>query len=80
MFVQMLAKSGGLILSFETHLPFDRMPVWRDIRKLPLADQEAALRNPDIRAKLVAAAHEDAREQTRRWAPNRASPATSRCS
>ena len=65
MFVQMLAKSGGLILSFETHLPFDRMPVWRDIRKLPLAEQEAALRNPEIRAKLVAAAHEDAREQTR---------------
>ena len=66
MFVQMLAKSAGLILSFETHLPFDRMPVWRDIRKLPLAEQEAALRNPETRAKLVAAAHEDARtEQTR---------------
>ncbi len=66
MFVQMLAKSAGLILSFETHLPFDRMPVWRDIRKLPLAEQEAALRNPETRAKLVAAAHQDARtEQTR---------------
>ncbi len=66
MFVQMLAKSAGLILSFETHLPFDRMPVWRDIRKLPLAEQEAALRNPETRAKLVAAAHDDARsDQTR---------------
>ncbi len=32
------------------------MPVWREIRKLPLAEQEAALRNPEIRRKLVQAA------------------------
>jgi N-acyl-D-amino-acid deacylase len=64
MFVQMLAKTGGIVLSFESHMPFDRLPVWRDIRKLPLAEQEAALRNPEMRGKLVAAAHEP-REQTR---------------
>src|SRR5215469_694907 len=66
MFVQMLAKIAGVVLSFETHLPFDRMPVWRDIRKLPLAEQEAALRNPELRRKLVAAAHEEQREEGRR--------------
>src|SRR6202035_5569728 len=65
MFVQMLAKIAGVVLSFETHLPFDRMPVWRDIRSLPLAEQEAALRNPEMRSKLVAAAHEKPEEQTR---------------
>jgi N-acyl-D-amino-acid deacylase len=65
MFVQMLAKIAGVVLSFETHLPYDRMPVWRDIRKLPLAEQEAALRNPEMRRKLVAAAHEEQRDQPR---------------
>ncbi|HEY2104515.1 MAG TPA: amidohydrolase family protein [Candidatus Binataceae bacterium] len=65
MFVQMLAKIAGVVLSFETHLPFDRMPVWRDIRKLPLAEQEAALRNPEMRRKLVAAAHEKPEQETR---------------
>ncbi len=64
-FVQMLAKIAGVVLSFETHLPYDRMPVWRDVRKLPLAEQEAALRNPEMRRKLVAAAHEEAREERR---------------
>jgi len=47
-------------------MPFDKLPVWRDIRKLPLAEQAAALRNPEIRAKLVAAVHEQPREDGRR--------------
>ena len=58
MFVQILAEIAN-VLSFETTTPFDRMPVWRDIRKLPLAEQEAALRNPEMRRKLVAAAYEE---------------------
>src|SRR5208282_2232143 len=65
MFVQMLAKTAGIVLSFESHLPFDRLPVWRDVRKLPLAEQEAALRNPEMRRKLVAAVNAEPREQTR---------------
>jgi N-acyl-D-aspartate/D-glutamate deacylase len=39
--------------SFETLMPYDRAPVWREFRKLPLAEQEAGLRNPEMRAKLV---------------------------
>jgi N-acyl-D-aspartate/D-glutamate deacylase len=35
--------------------------VWRDIRKLSLAEQEAALRNPETRRSMVEAAHGDAR-------------------
>jgi N-acyl-D-amino-acid deacylase len=58
MFIQVHSRSLNVLLSFETHMPFDRIPAWREIRKLPLADQEAALRNPDTRRALVEAAHE----------------------
>ena len=58
MFIQVHSRSLNLLLSFETNMPFDRLPAWREIRKLPLAEQEAALRNPETRRKLVEAAHE----------------------
>jgi N-acyl-D-aspartate/D-glutamate deacylase len=58
MFIQVHSRSLNVLLSFETVLPFDRLPVWSDIRKRPLAEQEAALRNPEMRRKLVEAAHE----------------------
>ncbi len=58
MFIQVHSRSLNVLLSFETNMPFDRIPAWREIRKLPLAEQEAALRNPDIRRKLVEAAHD----------------------
>jgi len=58
MFIQVHSRSLNVVLSFETAMPFDRMPVWSDIRKLPLAEQEAALRNPEIRQKLVKAVNE----------------------
>jgi len=69
MFVQMLAKIAGVVLSFETHLPFDRLPVWREFRKLPLAEQEARLRDPEMRRKLIAAAHEPPQEDRRPVGP-----------
>jgi N-acyl-D-amino-acid deacylase len=56
MFIQVHSRALNLVLSFETHMPYDNLPVWRDIRQLPLAQQEAALRNPDMRRKLVEAA------------------------
>ena len=39
--------------SFETATPYDHAPVWKEFRKLPLADQEKGLRNADMRKKLV---------------------------
>lgn len=57
MFIQVHSRALNLVLSFETHMPYDRLPVWRDLRQLPLAEQEAALRHPDMRRKLVDAAH-----------------------
>jgi len=58
MFLQVHSRALNVVLSFETAMPFDKLPVWRDIRKLPLAEQEAALRNPEMRRKLVEATHE----------------------
>jgi N-acyl-D-aspartate/D-glutamate deacylase len=59
MFIQVHSRSLNVLLSFETMMPFDRLPVWREIRKLPLAEQEAALRNAETRSALVRAAHQD---------------------
>jgi N-acyl-D-amino-acid deacylase len=58
MLVQTSSRWISSLLSFESATPFDKAPVWRDMRKLPLADQEAALRNRESRGKLVEAARE----------------------
>ncbi len=59
MFIQVHSRSLNLVMSFESVTPFDRMPVWREIRKLSLADQEAALRNPEKRRAMVQATKEN---------------------
>ena len=46
----------SVLLSFATKLPFDVLPVWREVRALPSHEQLDALRRPDIRARLVDAA------------------------
>lgn len=58
MFIQVHSRSLNAVLSFQTTTPFDKLPVWKDIRKLSLAEQEAALRNPEIRAKLIEAGNQ----------------------
>jgi N-acyl-D-amino-acid deacylase len=58
MLVQTSSRWISALLSFESAMPFDRAPIWCDVRKLPLAEQEAALRNPDTRRKLAQAARE----------------------
>jgi N-acyl-D-aspartate/D-glutamate deacylase len=57
MFIQVHSRALNLVLSFETHMPYDKLPVWRDIRQLSLAEQEAALRDPVMRRQLVETAH-----------------------
>jgi N-acyl-D-amino-acid deacylase len=59
MFIQVHSRSLNLVMSFETVTPFDRMPVWREIRKLPLAEQEAKMRDPEIRRAMVKATQEN---------------------
>lgn len=53
MFAQVHSRSLNVLLSFETHLPFDKWDLWRDMRKLPLAEQKQWLLNDDKRRQLV---------------------------
>jgi N-acyl-D-aspartate/D-glutamate deacylase len=57
MLIQATATWNGSLRSFETATPYDFIPVWKDFRKLPLADQEKGLRDPAMRKKLVDAVH-----------------------
>ena len=43
----------GTLLSFRTALPFDALPLWRDVRAGSLAEQRAALSDAALRARLV---------------------------
>jgi N-acyl-D-amino-acid deacylase len=56
MFAQVHSRALSAILSFKTQTPFDKLPVWRDIRKLPLAEQRERLSDRSLRPQLVQAA------------------------
>ena len=58
MWGQAHGREFSVVLSWKTRLPFDKLPVWRDVRALPLHEQAEALRDPDLRARLVRSAHE----------------------
>jgi N-acyl-D-aspartate/D-glutamate deacylase len=55
-----LSHSRGIsvVLSFQTRLPFDVLPEWKEVRSLPLDEQKHALRIPSVRDRLVKAANE----------------------
>jgi N-acyl-D-aspartate/D-glutamate deacylase len=53
MFAQAHSRSLSALLSFKTQMPFDRLPVWKELRALPIAEQRQKLRDPDLRRKLV---------------------------
>jgi len=55
MFAQVHSRSLSALLSFKTQLPFDGLPVWKELRALPLAEQQRRLRDPDLRRRLVEA-------------------------
>jgi N-acyl-D-amino-acid deacylase len=58
MFGQVHSRSLSALLSFKTQLPFDRLPVWSDLRALPIAEQRQRLRDPALRRRLVEASGE----------------------
>jgi N-acyl-D-amino-acid deacylase len=58
MFAQVHSRSLSALLSFKTQLPFDHLPVWKELRALPLAEQQRRLRDPALRPGLVAASGE----------------------
>ncbi len=54
MVAQVHSRSLSTLLSFEGNLPFDNWDVWRDFRKLPLAEQKAKLKSDAIlRQRLI---------------------------
>ena len=55
MFAQVHSRSLSALLSFKTQMPFDRLPLWNEIRALPLAEQERKLRDPELKRKLIEA-------------------------
>ncbi|MCB9723170.1 MAG: amidohydrolase family protein [Spirochaetaceae bacterium] len=50
---QVHTRQFGLLLSFETRLPFDGLPEWHALRQGPLEEQKRALRDPERRRRLV---------------------------
>jgi N-acyl-D-aspartate/D-glutamate deacylase len=55
MFAQVHSRWLSALLSFKTQTPFDHLPVWKDIRTLPLAEQAPKLRDPALRRHLIEA-------------------------
>src|SRR5215813_11079266 len=53
MFDQVHSRSLSALLSFRTQMPFDQLPVWKELRALPLAEQEQRLHDPEQRRRLV---------------------------
>ena len=56
MFAQVHSRALNVLMSFETRLPFDKFPVWKEFRELSLAEQKAGLQDPAMRARLVESA------------------------
>ncbi|MCY3885959.1 MAG: amidohydrolase family protein [Gammaproteobacteria bacterium] len=66
MFAQVHSRALNVIYTFESNTPFDGWNVWREVRRLPLEEQKAKLRDPEVKAKLVeAASHESERHKER---------------
>ena len=55
MFGQTTTRPVNAVFSLKSYLPFDSLPGWRELRALPLERQKRALRDPDARARLIAA-------------------------
>ena len=53
MFAQVHSRALSSLLSFESNTPFDSWEYWSEFRQLPLAEQAAKMRNPEIKAKLI---------------------------
>jgi N-acyl-D-aspartate/D-glutamate deacylase len=52
---QTTTRSINAIFSLKSYLPFDVLPAWRELRRLPLAEQKQRLADPATRQTLLAA-------------------------
>ena len=55
MFAQAHSRALSALLSFRTQMPFDRLPLWKEIRQLPLEEQKRRLSDKRLRPALVEA-------------------------
>jgi len=51
------SRGVSVLTSFKTRLAFGVLPEWKEVRSRPLDEQARALRDPDVRKRLVWAAH-----------------------
>src|SRR5207247_10026591 len=58
MFAQVHSRGLHVLHSFKTQLPFDDLPACKPFRALPLDEQTRQLRDPEVRRRLVAGAHD----------------------
>src|SRR5438094_322125 len=54
MWGQTTTRSINAIFSLKSYLPFDVLPAWRQLRRLPLGEQKQRLADPATRRQLVA--------------------------
>ena len=54
MWGQTTTRSINAVFSLKSYLPFDVLPAWRELRRLPLAEQKQRLADRATRARLVA--------------------------
>ena len=52
---QATTRSINALFSLKSYLPFDALPAWNEIRSLPVEEQKARFRDPEVRGGLVAA-------------------------
>jgi N-acyl-D-aspartate/D-glutamate deacylase len=64
MWAQAHDREFSVLLSWKTRLPFDKLPVWREVRALPLEEQARAFRDPELRGRLVQIAGEGSYRRT----------------
>jgi N-acyl-D-aspartate/D-glutamate deacylase len=55
-FAQTHCRGISVLLSLKTRLPFDLIPSWHDLRRLPVEEQLRVLGHPDLRRPYVEAA------------------------
>jgi N-acyl-D-aspartate/D-glutamate deacylase len=58
MFAQVHSRSLSALLSFKTQMPFDRLPVWKELRALSVDEQRRRLRDPELKRRLIEASGE----------------------
>jgi N-acyl-D-aspartate/D-glutamate deacylase len=57
--IQVHSRALNVLFSFAAHTPYDNWDVWKELRALPLAEQKVKLRDPELRAQLVAVANRE---------------------